>query len=83
MVTGRMISLVDDWLIDDALDAYVCWRERRAEVRDAYERWSVARLADARNEFAAYRSALDREELAAGRYADLIAKLTNSLAPEA
>ncbi len=80
MVSGRTASLVDDWLIDDALDAYVYWRERRAVVWDTYKRWSVAWPADAPSEFVAYRSALDQEELAAGRYADLIAKLTTSLA---
>ncbi|MGA2010019.1 MAG: hypothetical protein ABSH51_05715 [Solirubrobacteraceae bacterium] len=82
MATGRTITLVDEWLIDDALDAYVCWRERRAAVWDAYERWSVAWVVGAPDEFAAYQNALDREELAANRYADLIAKLTNSLVPE-
>ena len=79
----QTISLVDDWLIDDALDAYVCWRERRTTVRETYERWSAARVAEAPTHFAAYQSALDREELAARRYADLIAKLRNSLAPGA
>jgi hypothetical protein len=74
-----MTSLGDEWLLDDALDTYVCWRERRAEVWDAYERWSVASPADAAGEFVAYRNALDREELAAGRYADVIAKLATSL----
>jgi hypothetical protein len=83
MASGRTTSLVEDWLIDDALDAYVCWRERRTTVRDAYKRWSAACLADAPGEFTAYRSALDREELAAGRYADHVAKLTNALVPEA
>lgn len=80
MVSRRTVSFVDDWLIDDALDAYVYWRERRAVVWDTYKRWSVAWPADAPSEFLAYRSALDQEELAAGRYADLIAKLTTSLA---
>ena len=83
MATRRRISLVDDWLIDDALDAYVCWRERRTAVRETYERWSAARVVDAPNEFAAHQSALDREERAASRYADVIAELTNSLAPDA
>ena len=82
MATGQTVPLVDDWLIDDALDAYVCWRERRAAVRDTYERWSAAPALEASNEFAAYQSALDREELAAGRYAGLITRLTDSLAPE-
>jgi hypothetical protein len=78
-----MTSLVGEWLVEDALDAYVSWRERQAAVRDTYERWSAASTADAPDEFAAHQSALDREELAAGRYAGRIARLANSLHPDA
>jgi hypothetical protein len=79
----RMTSPVDEWLVDDALDAYVCWRERQAAVWDSYERWCAACVAEAPREFAAYRSALDREEVAAGRYADRITRLEGSLSPGA
>jgi len=78
----QMTSLVDDWLVDDALDAYVSWRDRQAAVCDTYERWSAACVADAPDEFAAYRSALDEEERAAGRYGNLIARLRSSLATD-
>jgi hypothetical protein len=81
--SGRLTSLVGEWLVDDAMDAYVSWRERQAAVRDTYERWSAASTADAPEEFTAYWSALDREELAAGRYAERVARLENSLSPGA
>jgi hypothetical protein len=74
-------AIVDEWLVDDAVDAYVFWRERRAEVWETYERWSIARPISRSDEtFAAYRTALDREELAAESYADRVARLTASLA---
>jgi hypothetical protein len=56
-------------LVDDAIDAYVDWREECRFVWDAYRRWSSACRADAALAFAAYAAALDREERAAAAYA--------------
>jgi hypothetical protein len=58
--------------VDEALVAYVDWREGCAEVWDAYERWVRADKADDPGAFAAYRAALDREECASQAYADLV-----------
>jgi hypothetical protein len=60
------------------MDAYVDWRQHGLTVREAYERWTGARVPDAGSAYLAYRAALDREERAAHRYAGLV---TGSAAP--
>lgn len=67
-----MNAQVNKQLVDEALEAYVDWREECAEVWDAYERWLGARKIDDAGAFAAYRAALDREECASHAYADLL-----------
>jgi hypothetical protein len=62
----------DKHLVDEAVDAYVDWREECVAVHDAYARWTNASTVDAASAFAAYRAALDREECASEVYADLI-----------
>jgi hypothetical protein len=59
-----MNEQVDKQLVDEAMDAYVDWREECAGVWDAYERWARAPKIDAVGAFSAYRAALDREECA-------------------
>jgi hypothetical protein len=58
-------------LLDEALDAYVDWREDPAEVWDAYERWGRAPAVNASFAFSAYCAAVDREERASHVYAEL------------
>ena len=67
-----MSELIDKRLVDEAVDAYVDWREERASVWDAYARWASAPVADCRLAFSAYRAALDREERAAHVYAEVM-----------
>jgi hypothetical protein len=62
-------------LVDDAIDAYVDWREECLFVWDAYVRWSEARQADGALAFAAYAAALDREERACAWYAGRLGRL--------
>jgi hypothetical protein len=62
-------------MIDEAMDAYVEWREECARVWDAYHRWLSAVRADAALAFPAYLAALDREERASEVYAGLISRL--------
>ena len=69
-----MNEQVDKQLVDEAMDAYVDWREECAEVWDAYERWASAPKIDAAGAFSAYRAALDREESASHAYAHLLAR---------
>ena len=65
----------DRQLVDEAMDAYVDWREECAAVWDAYDRWASAPAVDAAGAFSAYRAALDREECASHAYADLLARI--------
>ncbi|HET6869376.1 MAG TPA: hypothetical protein VFH80_25925 [Solirubrobacteraceae bacterium] len=65
-------------LLDEAIDAYVDWREESAEVWDAYERWRHAPAADAPSAFSAYCAAVDREDRASHVYAEL---MTRAAAP--
>jgi hypothetical protein len=71
-----MNEQLDKQLVDEAIEAYVDWREECAGVWDAYERWARAPRIDAAGAFSAYRAALDREECASHTYADLVARIT-------
>ena len=68
-----MTSVVEVALIDAAVDSYVDWREESAAVRRAYRHWAGAARADRPGAFAVYVAALDREERAGTRYAQVIA----------
>jgi hypothetical protein len=61
-----------DIVTDDAMDAYVEWRQESAEVDSAYRRWSIAPPTDTALAFAAYVAALDREEQASIWFAQLV-----------
>jgi hypothetical protein len=63
-------------LVDEAVLAYVAWREESATVWAAYGHWSSAAADDASRAHAAYRAALDREETAARVYASLIEQVS-------
>jgi hypothetical protein len=76
-----MTVQVDKQLADEALEAYVDWREESAEVWDAYERWVRAPKVDAAGAFSAYRAALDREECASHAYADLLVRIVGGKRP--
>jgi hypothetical protein len=70
---GAATSVVEVALIDAAVDSYVDWREESAAVRRAYRRWADAVRTDRPGAFAAYVAALDQEERAGTRYAQVIA----------
>ena len=76
-----MKEQVDKQLVDEAIEAYVDWREDCAEVWDAYERWARAPKTDAAGAFSAYRAALDREECASHAYADLLVGIASGKCP--
>lgn len=65
-------------LVDEAMDAYVDWREECVAVWDAYERFARGTVADASLAFSAYCAALDREECASRAYADLVARMART-----
>jgi len=62
-------------LVDEAVLAYVQWREECATVWATYSRWTSAAAEDARGAHAAYRAGLDREEAAAKVYASLVERV--------
>jgi len=71
-----MIEVLDQRLVDEAIDAYVDWREECGLVWDAYARWTSAHVADSPLAFSAYQAALDREERAADVYAELMTRVS-------
>ena len=68
-------------LVDEAMDAYVDWREACVAVSDTYRRWTQACSADAGLAFGGYRAALDREERASRVYASLITHIATDRLP--
>ncbi|HEU4979161.1 MAG TPA: hypothetical protein VFT42_09730 [Solirubrobacteraceae bacterium] len=52
-------------LIDTYIESYVDWRERCADVRRAYQGWTLSEPRDCGWAFRVYRAALEREERAA------------------
>jgi hypothetical protein len=75
-----MISSLRRRMVDEAMDAYVDWREESAHVWEAYHRWLSAGRTDAALAFRAYAAALDREERASEVYAGLISRLDPPIA---
>jgi hypothetical protein len=66
---------VDRQLVDEAIEAYVDWREECAAVWDASDRWGNIPRVDAAVAFSASRAALDREECASHAYAGVLARI--------
>jgi hypothetical protein len=64
-----MGTTADKRLVDEAIEAYVDWRERCLAVQDAYDRWTRASRARAGAAFREYTNALDLEECSALHYA--------------
>ena len=55
-------------LVYDLLECWLLWRTACDDVDGAYARWRASVGRDRRTAFETYRSALDREETAAGIY---------------
>ncbi len=62
-------------VVDDAVEAYVRWREECAGARESYRKWGSAEKAERMLAFCAYTAALDREEVAASFYAGAMKRL--------
>ena len=69
-------------LVDEAVDAYVDWRDQCTAVSEAYRRWASAPVADAGSAFAAYSAALDREASAAEVYAAQLMRMGHAMPTE-
>jgi hypothetical protein len=63
---GRQLD--SPWLVDEFVASYAGWRMQSGAAREAYEDWASRDADDPSAAFAAYRAALDREELAAQAY---------------
>jgi hypothetical protein len=63
-----MSTTITKRLVDEAMDAYVDWRELCLDVQTAYERWERAPRSQAEIAFSDYQDALDREEMASLEY---------------
>jgi hypothetical protein len=79
MSAGVLPSFWQRQLVDDAVVAYVAWREESATVWAAYGHWSSAAAEEAIRAHAAYKAALDREETAAHVYARLVEQVSELL----
>jgi len=66
-------------LADDALLAYIEWREECAVVRECHRRWGRTTREDAVRAHAAYQAALDREEAAARVYRKRLERVADLL----
>ena len=67
-------------IIDDAVLAYVEWREACDAVWTIYGLWASGAAHNPRCAHAAYQAALDREEAAARVYAQLISHVADRVA---
>jgi hypothetical protein len=76
MSAGVLPSFWQQQLVDEAVLAYVAWREESATVWAAYVDWSSATADEAIRAHAAYTAALDREETAAHVYASLAERVS-------
>ena len=74
-VNAKKRSRHQKQVVDDAVIAYVEWREECMQVWNAYGWWASAPPEDVRRAHAAYRAALDREEAAANVYAGLMRRV--------
>jgi hypothetical protein len=63
-----------EMLINEALSAYVAWREACVRVEDAWERWIAAPSQERALAIALYESELEGEARAARRYELLLAE---------
>jgi hypothetical protein len=79
MSAGVLPSFWQQQLMDEAVLAYVAWREESATVWAAYGHWSSAAADEAIRAHAAYNAALDREETAAHVYARLVGRVSQLL----
>jgi hypothetical protein len=62
--------------LNDALDAYLEWRQQCNAVWNAYSDWAAGRESDAALRYSQYSAALDREERASELYVGLIERAT-------
>ncbi len=67
-----LMHVVREQIVDRAFQHYLAWRDETSSVERAYDDWANAADSERTAAFAAYTTALDREEHAAVRYAATI-----------
>ena len=67
----------DKQLVDEAIEAYVAWREACIWLNDAYLVWSRQRGLNADVTFGRYTAALDHEERTAACYARVLERVSD------
>jgi len=70
-----MSDQVPSHVVDRLIELYCEWRSECWDVRSAYEQFAAATPDDRTLAYAVYRAALDREESAAGLYAEQIKRI--------
>jgi hypothetical protein len=68
-------------LVDEAMGAYVDWRQQCIDVSLAYSKWAAG-TSDVALRYTAYLAALDQEERASEHYAGLIQRYAPELREE-
>jgi hypothetical protein len=69
----------DKQLVDEAIEAYVAWREACIWLNDAYLAWLRRRGSNADVTFGGYTAALDHEERTAACYARVLERVSDVL----
>jgi hypothetical protein len=72
-----MSAQVPAELVDRLMQLYCAWRQECWEVRAAYEQFTAAPGDERSLAYAVYRAALDREESAAGEYAQQVMRVAH------
>jgi hypothetical protein len=79
----KLSNLEPTLAVDRLLELYCEWRTSCWDVRTAYDRFCAVRAGDRPLAYAALAGALDREELAAGAYADHLTLVSSLLEDDA
>jgi hypothetical protein len=77
-----MSAQLDERFVDDAVYAYVDWREACTAVRDTYTHWSTVPVSERRFAFWVYRAALESEGRASCVYADRVSRIADPVGPQ-
>jgi hypothetical protein len=69
-------TVLGRWAEDELLECYITWRAACRAVRLAYQWWLDSPRGEGELAYAGYVAALDREEQAAGGYANHIERVS-------
>ena len=78
-VSFKVAVGIDEYVLEDVMDAYVDWRDQSRSVWTAYHHWTTAPREEAGLRFAAYVAELDQEHRACEVYEATIARTADRL----